>query len=394
MNIDTFRFYRDRFRRFVRRVMSHGQKDSSGTLNIEQNLKGRFCLNPFVQMDFYEDGKVHSCCSSWLPTSLGNLRKTSIMDLWNSPNSQMIRESILDGSFRYCNHKVCPMIQEGTLPTVEEARKDIVLKEIIDEKKIKLDTPPQFLNLCNDLSCNLYCPSCRVRKTINTEGWEYELAQSLQDRITEELFIIPSDRPFTINITGSGDPFASPAFREFLFNLNGEDFPNMKIHLQTNGVLLTPKNWKKMEKIHDRIATALISFDAGTEEIYNITRRGGNWQWLQENTRRLGELRTNGELKFLRLDYVVQQANYREMPQFIEIAKSLNADRVFFSMVLDWGTWSISDYEKQWIWKQDHPEFDDFISVLENPIFDDPMVNLGNLTEYRQMAKQRLQKAG
>lgn len=394
MNLDTFKFYRDRVRRFVRRVLNRGQKDSRGTLNTEHNLKGRFCRNPFVQMDFYETGKVHSCCSSWLPTAIGDLRKSSIAEIWNSPTSQMIRESIHDGSFRYCNHKVCPMIQDDTLPTVEEARQEIALKEIIDEKKTRIDELPQFYNLCNDLSCNLYCPSCRVKKIINTEGREYERTQTLQDKITRELFTIPSDRPFIMNITGSGDPFASPVFREFLFNLNGEDFPNMKIHLQTNGVLLTPKNWQKMAKIHDRIATILISFDAGSEETYNVTRRGGNWQWLQDNTRRLGELRESGELKHLRLDFVVQQANFREMPRFIALAKSLNADRVFFSMVLDWGTWSIADYEKQCIWKREHPEFDDFISVLEDPVFDDPFVSLGNLTEYRQMAKQRLQQAG
>jgi MoaA/NifB/PqqE/SkfB family radical SAM enzyme len=145
-----------------------------------------------------------------------------------------------------------------------------------------------------------------------------------------------------------------------------------------------------MHRIHDNIATVLISFDAATPETYVITRRGGNWQWLLDNTARLGELRKTGELNLLRLDFVVQRANYREMPAFVALAKSLGADQVAFSMVLDWGTWSIAEYEKQCIWKRDHPEFGAFISVLEDPVFDDPFVGLGNLTEYRQMARQGL----
>lgn len=337
-------------------------------------------------MDIYEEGKVYSCCSAWLPTPLGNLKKSTVAEIWNSHTSQMIRESILDGSFRYCNHKVCPFIQENSLPSLEEARQDINLREIIDNKLTRLDQLPSFINLCNDASCNLACPSCRVEKINYPKGIEFEKRQHLQDKITQDLFAQPNDRHFTVNVTGSGDPFASAVFRNFLYQLNGEDFPNLQINLQTNGVLLTPRNWQRMHKIHKNISTILISFDAATEDTYNITRRGGNWSWLLKNTARLGELRKTGEVNFLRLDFVVQHANYKEMPQFVEIAKSLNADGVAFSMVLDWGTWSMKDFAKQCIWNKDHEEFDEFLEVLKNPVFDDPFVSFGNLTAVRKLA--------
>jgi hypothetical protein len=162
MDMDTFRSFVDRVRRFSKRFLNRGQRESSGTLNKEKNLKGRFCRNPFVQLDAYEDGKLYSCCSAWLPKSIGNLKKMSVDEAWNSPTSQMIRESIFDGSFRYCHHKVCPMIQEESLPTLQEARVDVHLREIIDKRLTRLDVPPIFINLCNDASCNLFCPSCRV----------------------------------------------------------------------------------------------------------------------------------------------------------------------------------------------------------------------------------------
>ena len=53
----------------------------------------------------------------------------------------------------------------------------------------------------------------------------------------------------------------------------------------------------------------------------------------------------------------------------------------------DWGTWAVEEYEKHAIWKSNHEEFHDFIEVMKNPIFDEEIVNLGNVTEYRNNAK-------
>jgi hypothetical protein len=52
-----------------------------------------------------------------------------------------------------------------------------------------------------------------------------------------------------MNVTGSGDPFGSKIFRDLLFGIDGSKYPNVKINLQTNGVMFTPKYWKNMKKI-------------------------------------------------------------------------------------------------------------------------------------------------
>lgn len=375
-----------RIRKKLRRMLNGNRRDSSSSLNRPQDLRGRFCPNPFSQMDVYEDGKAYCCCSAWLPASIGDIRHEAIEKAWNSPRSQAIRESIFDGSFRYCDHKICPSIQGRSLPTLEEARANPAWREIIEHRSLRLSEPPTFINLCNDASCNLYCPSCRTKRIIYAKGKEYDKRQHLQDIITAQLFSQPTQRKFSLNITGSGDPFASAVFRNFLFNLDGRDFPNLSIQLQTNGVLLTPSNWRKLEKIHANIAIVIISFDAATEATYNITRPGGDWKTLLANTRRLGELRRESRLKYLRLDFVVQKDNFTEMPRFIELGKALGADCVCFSMVLDWGTWKPAEYADKCIWKRDHPDFRSFMQVLKDPAFDDPRVYLGNLTEYRAQA--------
>ena len=86
-----------------------------------------------------------------------------------------------------------------------------------------------------------------------------------------------NERHFILSITGSGDPFASRVYRDLLHSLDGRDFPNLEIALQTNGVLLTPRNWERMKRVHGNISSIIISFDAASEATYNVTRRGGHW---------------------------------------------------------------------------------------------------------------------
>ena len=110
---------------------------------------------------------------------------------------------------------------------------------------------------------------------------------------------------------------------------------------------------------------------------------------LLDNFSYLAKKRDEGRFNFLRADFVVQADNYREMPAFVRLVKSLGASRVTFSMVTDWGTWPKEVYETKCIWKQTHPEFEDFLTVLQDPTFSDPLVDMGNVTEYRAKAIER-----
>ncbi|NIP19347.1 MAG: radical SAM protein, partial [Xanthomonadales bacterium] len=323
------------------------------------------------------------------PTPMGNLNHKTLVEMWNGPAMQKVRESIYDGSFRYCRHDRCPDIKNGTLPSIEDAELDRDFGEAVRERRTVLDNLPRYLNLVNDRSCNLYCPSCRTERIIYNEGSKYERAAAIQARLLHPYLEEPNDRHFTLNITGSGDPFASRAYRELLYALDGSHYPNMKIALQTNGVLLTPRNWERMKKIHANIATVLISFDAATEDTYNITRRGGHWETLLANCARLGESRARGELGHLRLDFVAQRDNFREMPAFVGLARELGADVAYFSKMLDWGTWPHFEYLERCPWEDGHPLREEFLEVLRNPVFGDSFVDLGNLSDYRREAVGR-----
>jgi MoaA/NifB/PqqE/SkfB family radical SAM enzyme len=205
----------------------------------------------------------------------------------------------------------------------------------------------------------------------------------MQGKLISHVFGKPHDNYCLINVTGSGDPFGSKLFRELLFGIDGEKFPNVFFNLQTNGVMFTQKYWEKMKRIQKNINTVMVSYDAGTPETYRVTRRGGNWDRLQENMKFLSSLRQKNLINELRIDCVVQRKNYKELDKLIKIGLDLKVDKVFFSLLVDWGTWPVNVYEQNCIWKDTHPEFKEFIEILQNPIFDNPIVDLGNLTEYR-----------
>ena len=79
---------------------------------------------------------------------------------------ETLRESIYDGSFRYCRHDRCPLIKSGSLGSLEDAGSNHFFGQAVKERRTTLDALPQFVNLVSDRSCNLYCPSCRTHRII------------------------------------------------------------------------------------------------------------------------------------------------------------------------------------------------------------------------------------
>ncbi len=78
-------------------------------VSTQDYLKTHFCAAPFEQLETAPTGLAYACCPVWLPTPIGRL-DTPAHELWNSTPARNIRESMIDGSFRYCNHVHCPAI--------------------------------------------------------------------------------------------------------------------------------------------------------------------------------------------------------------------------------------------------------------------------------------------
>jgi len=314
--------------------------------------------------------------------------------IWNNDKAQKMREQIFNGKWNYCNHIQCPHIQDNSLPTLKSVTDGHYPSlpaefKAVSTRSTIVEELPTRINFSNDESCNLECPSCRVSKILFTSGTDYDKRKDINDRLIADFLTAPTDREFSIHVTGSGDPFASKIYRDMLTSIKGSDFPNLVVNMQCNGVMFTPKMWHKIESIHDNLGYIRISYDAAQKHTYeNVTRIGGKWDLLLENCDFLNARQSERPNMKLSYDFVVQNDNFREMPAFVDLIRSRynNATSISFNLVTDWGTWNKEEYEEKCIWKTTHPNHSEFIEILKDPIFAHPKVSLGNVLPYRENA--------
>ncbi len=339
-------------------------------------LKSRFCANPFQMIETTPTGLAYVCCPIWLPTPIGRL-DTEPERLWNSDAAKRIRESILDGSFRYCSHLHCPAITGRALPS-RDAPESRAIVEQYRKNPAKL---PGHLVLSHDKSCNLSCPSCRS-SVYMADSRKQERLDELSERV-----LLPLMREAkSAMITGSGDPFGSKHFRNLIKRLNCGDFPRLRLDLISNGQLLDRRAWNELN-LRGRVRYVQISIDAVQASTYAVVRRGGDFERLRRNLAFLRELRTSGEIGRLEFSMVVQTSNFREMPAFVKLGEEFAADLVIFNMIRQRDIFSREEYVEAFIGSPDHPQYDAFVETLKAPELAQPNVQIGNVLEYVRRAQ-------
>jgi organic radical activating enzyme len=345
-----------------------------------------FCSRPFKWFEISrkdEEGQVFACCPSWLDTPMGNLTRQSVQEVWNGPVAQDIRRSVLDGSFSYCNEQRCPHLHTVTEPVqrIKDVTDPMLLAAIHDGLTI-LPYGPRDINCSYDRSCNLSCPTCR--HDIIMEHNRSEEILGIQKKINDEAL---AEAEF-LYITGSGDPFGSPYFRKWLQTMKHSDMPRLeKIHLHSNGQLWTERTWNTISpEVRQLIRSADISIDAARPETYAINRRGGEMERLLNNLEFIGSLRANGPLNWFEINMVVQQNNYEQMAEFVELGKRFHCDTVYFHQIVNWGTFSDREFADRAIHLPGHQEHQAFVKTLENPALEDEIVFLGNLADLKRAA--------
>lgn len=323
------------------------------------NKKDYLCIIPFKYSEVFKD-RHHLCCPGWLKEDVyesGNILKD-----FNSDKANIIRDSIVDGSYRYCDENQCPhlsWIQKG-----KNLDGRFIQKTSENIKKLKEQTSLRNINLCFDESCNYKCPSCRL-DFINFKGKELLTVEEKLLQVENEL------APYLekMTLTGGGDPFFSNSFRKFLIRFEPEKFPNLKnIHILTNGSLWTEKLWNKLEKIHPFVKTCEISIDAATKDTYeNKTRIGGDWEKLLENLKFITTIDTIDRFTF---SFVTQDTNFKEMDKFCDLFEEVDSLKnknytIFFNHITNWGTYTEDEYNKKDISIPTHSQHEEFIEMIK-----------------------------
>jgi molybdenum cofactor biosynthesis enzyme MoaA len=350
-------------------------REKSPDLETETDrwLRTRVCNAPFREMESRTNGRVHFCCSAWQPVPIGRLDAPGPDGFWNSERAQEIRRSVLDGDFSHCSRWHCPSIAGRRLP---QRNPDTPRPDLHAEKG------PERVILSHDRSCNISCPSCRT-ELINVPNKE---TTRLNDIFEEHLLPLITHAK-KIKVTGSGDPFGSRHFRHLLGRLTAKNAEGRRIQLHTNGLLANERAWNDLN-LWENVSSVWVSIDAAQADTYSMLRRGGDFDTLLENLHFLGGLNARGAIDTLRLDFVVQHANYREMTAFVDLAQDVGADGVYFLRLRNWGHMPPSEFRMQDICSPDHLEHDQLLSILADDRLVTEAVELGSMTQLVEEARR------
>ncbi|MBY6241311.1 radical SAM protein [Methylosinus sp. Sm6] len=335
-------------------------------------LREHFCARPFHTVETTHTGLAFVCCPVWLPKPIGALALEPEA-LWNSATAREIRESIVDGSFRHCDHHTCPLIASRALLSRASAQ----ARELIAQHRSGAPAPlPKHVILSHDKSCNLACPSCRSGLYVANKTQQAKLDDLLESSILPLL-----RNAEEVVITGSGDAFGSNHFRNVIKRITTGEFPGLKIHLHTNGQLFDERAWRELS-LEGHVGGVQISIDAARADTYANVRRPGNFDRLLKNLAFVETLRARGAISHLHFSMVVQTANFREMPEFVILARDHAADLVSFNMIRQRDVFSREEFVQAFIGAPEHPEHREFLAVLEAPELKSRIVGWGNMDAF------------
>lgn len=302
-----------------------------------------YCIAPFTDFSI-SNNVAHPCaCDTWVNRKFWfnhniNIPNDTIQTL-NSPIMSMFREGIrrLDSSI--CFKDSCPHKKLYTIEDIQNNKPNLpynVKQAIVDFLTYKTYTYSELpcnYKLDYDGSCNLACPTCREA---------HHIAPASDFYIPYTLNVAPI-LPYaqTIVITGVGDPFASPHFKHILNTELPVSSLFSDLSIMTNGVLFNEENYEHIyykEKLHN----VYISIDAFKESTYKKVRIGGCWDTLHKNIQFLLNLRSDGKIHKLYVNFVIQKANLYETEDFIDWAIYNNFDGVFLNTPWVFGTNELS----------------------------------------------------
>jgi pyruvate-formate lyase-activating enzyme len=313
-------------------------------IDTEKNLGLKtFCPRPYDTVLIDKMGSCYLCeCTSWLPQSAGNLHIQSLGDILNSKLSWELRGSIANGSYRYCNTQRCSyFLAKGT--------------QHLHFKKTLPDTKIKNIRLAIDDSCNLSCPSCRTHQIFERDKFQLRKKYKLADRIVE--YVRSQSHQINIHVGSDGDPFASLVYRYFIKQARG--LPNVRFSIHTNGLLIK-KMYHRHIELFEKLDILNISMDGACRETYETLRRGGSYEKIIEN---LQFVKMMDRTFMTKIHMVVQEKNFREMIDFVELSRDYNIDRIIFNRIENWNT--DPDFVRNNIFAEDHPLHNDVKKILD-----------------------------
>ncbi len=312
-----------------------------------------------------EGGVLWGCCVGMVKIPFGQIADGE-NDGYNSRWARIIKLSSLNHSYCFCDRKRCLYAQYQATP--DPGLKALPTKHM-----------PVMVGVSLDPTCNLHCQSCRKKPLVADSSEQAQMADVVTKLLNAEYF---RQAP-CVSLAGMGEVFYSPAYQKLLQS----DCKFNELLIFSNGTLFDDNQWAKLQGKYQKIGV-LISVDAATATTYRKIR-GGDFNGLLQNLTKLGLRYAQGEMGYFDLNFVVQRDNFHEMVDFIHLAQRLHAHKVNFTRLNNWGTYTKREYRHKSLIIKGKYLNRELYTLLQNPLFNDPMVNLTAFQPYLANSAKR-----
>lgn len=322
----------------------------------------RDCYYPFNRAVAWRNGGV-ACCCEGIEIDFGNIFKEEPKDLWNSIYAKIIRLSVINKTYSFCNHQMCPYLVGKAHETDRRLQNDIDVAE-----------SPEWIQLNIDYTCNLKCTSCRKDIKVATEI-DYKASQQIADKLYFSGWL---DNASHVSIAGDGEALFSKVYKNLIFE---KKLKCKHLTIGSNLNLLTEEMLKMLTDTYQDLSFS-VSVDATTEETYNKIRLGGNFTKVMKNIELLSSYKQANRIRGLNLVFVVQKDNYFEMIDFAKLGKRLGAFTIFYA-IHNWGTYTEEEFRN--VSMIDHEKGrlkDELYEVMKDKIWEEPNIQI---TEIKNM---------
>lgn len=180
-------------------------------------------------------------------------------------------------------------------------------------------TYPAVLSIALSSHCNAACFFCR-ESDYKGQAVEFENIHKLETAIRHAR---------SIDLTGWGEPFFYPRFEEVVEYVCRVNPGKQLITLTSNGSFLSAR-WGKL--LSGRIASLVLSMNAGTSEVYAEQMRYKNQRFTLENTikniREFQQQITLEDRSRIIFHMVANTDNYKDMSALVRLAGELGVPAV------------------------------------------------------------------
>lgn len=314
----------------------------------------------WIQIIDYE-GTVRGC--SWIDDNkIGSLSSQSMKEIYHGEYANKIRQKLMNRDYSSCIIDACPYL------AMNDMQNHMVEVDEIPEY-------PEELYLAYENVCNYHCMSCTIHD-IMLKNKDKDL-ESGYDRIEAQLKeVLPHVKRLGAN--GCGELFVSKRILKLLSEWKPlAPKEEVSVMLETNGALFDEEHWKQIENLgqyHLSVAVTVMSFDEPTYQMLSGTKLPISQ--IENNLRFVKKLRMQGIIDYFEIATVVQERNFRTVPQFARrCVEEFEADYVRLRPYAPWGS---QEPEVEWfmdIRNPQHPYYSEYKEMKKDAIFKHPRVH-------------------